>query len=107
MTKGWILYNSNKSGKLVIDSKDNYLKAVREHFINDPVITLEDTRKAEKLLNNHARSWVRIFYIGDSIGQGKRCMKALMSNYVMIPSLKAYAKDHKPNNGGIQYWSQR
>ena len=75
-TKRWILYNSNKSGKLVIDSKDNYLKAVREHFIKDPVITLEDTRKAEKLLNNHARSWVCIFYIGDSIGQGKICMKA-------------------------------
>ena len=77
-TKGWILYNSDKSGKLVIDSKDNYLKAVREHFIKDPVITLEDTRKAEKLLNNHARSWVRIFNIGDSIGQRKRCTRALM-----------------------------
>ena len=52
---------------------------MREQFINDPVITLEDNRKAEKLLNNHARSWVRIFNIGDSTGQGKRCTKALMS----------------------------
>ena len=52
---------------------------MREHFIKEPVITLEDNRKAEKLLNNHARPWVRIFNIGDSIGQGKRCTKALMS----------------------------
>ena len=65
---------------------------MREHFINDSVITLEDIRKAEKLLNNHARSWVRIFNIGDSIGQMKRCTRALMSNYVMIPSLQGLCK---------------
>ena len=80
---------------------------MREHFINDPVITLEDIRKAEKLLNNHARPWVRIFNIGDNIRQMKRCTRALMSNYVMIPSLQGLRKDHKSNNGGIQYWSQR
>ena len=73
---------------------------MREHCISDPVIPLEDVRKAEKLLNNHARSWVQIFNIGESIGQMKRCTRALMSNYVMIPSLQGLRKDHKPNIGG-------
>ena len=100
------MYNSDKSDKLVLDSKENYLKVMREHFINDSVITLEDVRKTEKLLNNHARSWVRIFNIGDSIGQMKRCTRALMSNYVMIPSLQGLHKNDKPNWRGSNIGSE-
>ena len=39
------IYNSNKSGRLVLNSKDNYLKAMKEHYIDDPVITLDDLGK--------------------------------------------------------------
>ena len=80
--------------------KDDYLKVMKEHYIDDPVISLDDMRKAKKLLNNHARSWVHIFNIGSSISQMKRCSRALMANYVMIPSLEGLRKDHKPNIGG-------
>ena len=73
---------------------------MRKHYIDDLVITLDDVRKAEQLQNNHARFWVRFFQIGSSISEIKRCSRALMANYVMIPSLEGSRKDHKPNIGG-------
>ena len=57
-------------------------------------------REAEKLLNNHARSWVGAFRIGDSTNQKRRCSRALISNYVTIPVLQGLRKDHKPDRNG-------
>ena len=63
-TKGWLLYTSDKSGKIVLDTRENFLKCMEEHFVNDPVVSHHEVRKGEKILNNHSRIWSRIFNIG-------------------------------------------
>ena len=70
---------------------------MEEHYRNDPEVTPDDVRKGEKELNNHARVWVRIFNIGGTNGQRRRCARALMSNWVTIPVLEGLRKDHKGN----------
>ena len=98
--KDWIVYNSDKSGRIVLDTKTNYLRCMKEHYISDPVSNAEEVRKAEKVLNNHVRAWSGVFNIGEGIGQKRRCARALISNYVTIPVLQGLRKDHKPNIDG-------
>ena len=96
-TKNWLVYNSDKSGSIVLDTKENYLEAMKEYYQKDPVISLDEVREIEKLFNNHTRAWSKIFGIGDSIGQRRRCTRALISSYVTIPVLQGLRKDHKPS----------
>ena len=35
------MYNSEKRGKLVLDTKDNFLKCMSEHYQNDDIVTPE------------------------------------------------------------------
>ena len=38
--KGWIVYNSDKSRKIVLDTKDNFLKCMSEHYESDKTALL-------------------------------------------------------------------
>ena len=83
-TKGWILYTSDKSGRMALDTIENYTEGMKEHFEGDPIVTADDVRKAELNLNNHTRALVGMLNIGDSVGQRRRCSRALVSNFVTI-----------------------
>ena len=54
-TKGWLLYTSDKSGKMVLDTRENFLKCMEEHFVNDPVVSHDEVRKGERVLNTHSK----------------------------------------------------
>ena len=101
------MYNSDKSGKLVLDTKDNFLKCMSEHYQSDDTVTPKEVIKAENTLNNHARSWGQILNIGEASGTGqpRRCNRAMVGRFHTIPSLQGLRKDHKghldgdPNKG--------
>ena len=38
-SKGWIVYTTDKSGKMVLDTKENFLSCMEEHYRADRVIT--------------------------------------------------------------------
>ena len=45
---------------------------MKEHFEKDPIVSHQDVRTAEEILNNHARALTRVFNIGKGIGQMRR-----------------------------------
>ena len=92
---GWMLYQTDKSSKLCLDTVDNYVYCMRSHVINDPIVTPEDVRKGEMIMNNHTRQWVRICKIGSNQGQTWRVNRALITTYSTIPILTGLRKDHK------------
>ena len=75
---------------------------MEEHFRADKVITPEEVRQAEKVINDHVRAWCRNMSIGEALGMGqpRRCQRALVSNFATIPTLQGLRKDHKSNIGG-------
>ena len=85
---------------MVLDTKDNYLDGMREHFELDPIVTTQEVREAELSLNNHARAMVSMLNNGAANGQTRRCSRALVSNFLTIPVLQGLRKDHKPNRDG-------
>ena len=87
---------------MILDTKENFLSCMEEHFGADRVITPEEVRQAEKVINDHVRAWCRTMSIGEASGMGqpRRCRRALVSNFATIPTLQGLRKDHKSNIGG-------
>ena len=92
-----MLYTSDKSGKIVLDTKENFLDMMKEHFENDEIVEPEVVRDAELKLNNEARSLARVINLGTAQGHLKKCTNTLVSNYATIPMLQGLRKDHKEN----------
>ena len=95
--RGWMIYCTDKSGKIVLDTKENFLNCMRDHYSSDKIVTPDEVRESEKHINDHVRSWVKTFNIGNEAGCGQatRCNRALINNYATIPSLQGLRKDHK------------
>ena len=70
-TKDWLVYTTDKSGKVVLDTKTNFLECMKEHYMKDEVVSPDKVRDAEHVINNHARSWIKIFNIGGEAGSGQ------------------------------------
>ena len=66
-----MVYSTHKSRKIVLDTKQNFLLSMRDHYEKDEIVTPEIVRKAELNLNNYLRSWSRIFNIGAGSGSGQ------------------------------------
>ena len=94
-TKDWLVYTSDKSGRIVLDTKENFIDGMREHFSNDPVVTEAEVRKGETVLNNHSRMWGRIFNIGSGTSGRRRCARGLIATFATIPVMQGLRKDHK------------
>ena len=93
----WMVYTTDKSGKIVLDTKENFLQCMQEHIKDDKVVEPDDVRAAEKLINDRVRSVIKVFNIGSESGSGqkRRCGRALVNNYTTIPALQGLRKDHK------------
>ena len=53
-TKDWIIYETGKSGKTVLDTKQNYLEVMKKHFEKDKVVDMKEVTKDERILNQHS-----------------------------------------------------
>ena len=100
--KGWMVYNSDKSGKIVLDTKENFIECMKEHFESDKIVTPEEVRAAEIKMNHYSKMWCKVMNIGEAAGSGQawRCNRALVGNFVTIPSLQGLRKDHKGDLDG-------
>lgn len=54
--KDWIVYTTEKSGKRVLDTKENFLNCMKDHYMKDKVVTPSEVRDAEKIINDYTRS---------------------------------------------------
>ena len=93
--KGWMLYQTDKSGRMCLDTVENYIYCMQEHVVKDTVVTPDMVREGEILINNHARAWTRMAQIGRRNNHSWRVNRALVTNFSTIPPLVGLRKDHK------------
>ena len=87
---------TDKSGKLSVNTLDNYLDKLRPHTIDDELISWKDKEDIERNLNAHSIQLGRILMIGKKWKQEDRVKSALTNHLSHIPSLYGLPKDHKP-----------
>lgn len=97
---GWMLYTTDKSNSLVLDTQENFLECMNDHFKNDTVVEMKVIERAETDVNNLSRIWANILSLGKDINQGKRCKDTLIVDHPGIPTMQGYRKDHKGHIGG-------
>ena len=51
--RGWMVYSTDKSGKIVLDTKENFLLYIKDHYSKDRVVSPEEVRRAELHMNNN------------------------------------------------------
>ena len=95
--KDWMLYSTDKSGRLVLDKKDNFLREQQKHANRDKVATLGDVRESEIVLYQHSRALVKIFNVGRDAGENQQdriseSMKVVTGG---VPAMTGLRKDHK------------
>ena len=70
-SKDWLLYGTDKSGHLVLDTLRNFTDCMSEHFKDEIQSEVHHVRQSESILNNHSRSWVKILNLGSDAGDGQ------------------------------------
>ena len=70
--KDWRLYSTDKSGKLVLDTNENYLRTQKKHVGKDKEVGIEEVGESEKLLYQHSRALVKIFGVGKEAGENQQ-----------------------------------
>jgi hypothetical protein len=96
----WMLYVSDKSNFMVLDTKINFLMCMKKHYEGDDVASMDAIKEAETTINHTARIWTNILRIGHDTGQAVRCRGSLISEFSTIPVLQGYRKDHKADMQG-------
>ena len=101
--KECVIFKSDKSSKLTIDTAGNYMKAIMPHTEGDTVIDLKTVEKIEDKLNDHLKILNKIFNVGANTDRKKnqeRINLASTSTNVPVPGLSGLRKDHKPVPAG-------
>ena len=90
-----VIFQTDKSGRVSVDTPENYRIAMQSHFVSDPVISQERTNSIEKVLNAHSIVWTRILSAGTLTRNEKRIKDSMISSNSAIPPLYGLRKDHK------------
>ena len=96
-SRGWKVYGTDKSSKMVLDTEDNYLMAQLKHAEKDRVSSLEDTLAAEDTLYTYTRALCKILNIGRDAGEGQatRISEGFKVSFSGVPAATGTRKDHK------------
>ena len=63
-----MVFQTDKSGRMAIDSKEGYIKATEPHIINDPIIQENIHVECQKEINAHCTMWIRLLKAGKCTG---------------------------------------
>ena len=89
---------TDKSGKLTIDTVENYSSFIEEHTTNDELIDVKKVDYLESKLNDNLKILNRIFNVGGDTNRRNnedRVNLASVSTHSSIPVLDGVRKDHK------------
>ena len=92
---GWWHYNADKSGKQVLDLKENYLDAMLKHVEKDIEVKIEDILAAEDVLNTSSTAFVKMFNLGEPGENQDKIAECLKAKETGAPVAKGQRKDHK------------
>ena len=62
--KDVVIFETDKSGRMAVDSKEGYVRATEPHVINDPIIEEDTHIGCQKEVNAHSTMWVRFLGAG-------------------------------------------
>ena len=87
-----VCYKTDKTGKLALDTVENYSNKMEKHIKNDKTVSAKELKKIENDLNNHADYWSRMTKAGEKTGQQKRIKGNVKTIDNQIPILSCPAK---------------
>ena len=91
-----VILQTDKSGRLSVDSKTNYVEASKPHYEKDIDITQEVHEQAQKEANGHSIMWTRILKAGENTNKGNDRIKTnMLVENNDLASLYTLRKDHK------------
>ena len=84
---------TDKSGRHLVDTTANYVASIQPHVENDPVITLKDRDKTERVLNGHSIQMTQILRTGENHGHEVRVWSAVTNHDGHVPVLYGMPKE--------------
>ena len=91
-----VVFATDKTGELSIDSTSNYLDALKEHTVNDRKIDKKTVKTLENRCNDHLKQFNKMFSVGATFGHEQRVANASTATNVPAPPLYGLRKTHKP-----------
>ena len=97
-----VVFQTDKSNKLSVNTRENYLKKMDKHTEGNLVITNQQLHLKERLLNHHTLQTARALGVGRGTtdSQAARLKAALLNQDKTPPILYGTPKDHKPVQQG-------
>ena len=90
-----VIFQTDKTGKMIVDSPENYSEGAKPHFENDEIIRYHEYSKIEETINAHTIFWVRILQAAKDTGDMKRFKSSMLTHNSEVSTLYTYRKDHK------------
>ena len=90
-----VVIQSDKSGRLVVMSMEEYLRAGSVHTCHDVEVNQEFAKDNQRLLNGHTSCWLKIFNCGSDWSHETRHRETRLNKSCAIPVLRLLFKDHK------------
>ena len=90
-----VVFQTDKSGKLAIDSMENYKETAAPHVEGDEVVTIKEYEDAEKLINAHSAFWMKMLQVAKDSGDARRYKSSMKKEHTKPPTLYTFRKDHK------------
>ena len=86
---------TDKSGKLAVTSRENYIKMGEAHTSKDIEVDCEKVVKVEKIINGHVSMLQKILNIGSEHNHVERVRESLIQRSKNVAKLVLLGKDHK------------
>ena len=93
-----ICSQTDKTGKMTLDTLENVTKKMKKHIQNDKVINEKEVKSLENKLNSHMESWIKILQPDKANNQIKRVKGNLVTKANQIPILRGPQGSHRQNN---------
>ena len=62
------IYETDKTGKFVVDTTDNYENKMKVHIETDAILTSSQVQNIQNKLNKETKSWLKILEVGTKVG---------------------------------------
>ena len=95
-----IVLMTDKTGKLAVISREEYLRMGEVHTSKDIEIGWGEAAEIQKLTNGHTSSWIKIAGVGESWGHVERVRETCLNKSICIASMYLLYKDHKETKTG-------
>ena len=90
-----VIIETDKSKRLSMMTKENYVAVTEQHIIDDMVITESELLNIENVLNAHTCQIARVFNLCFEQGDFRRIKQAITNSSIVPPPLRSLRKDHK------------